>query len=148
MVKRNVRLRLLHIMWYSDLEATRLSLAFGSFLWAALLLWPGDLFTPTRATYTLMAQMASEEVWAAAFLVQGSTMLYSLLWGYKSRLTYIVDAMLGCALWTASTFACFLSHYQSMSTYQPPAAMSYEVIAALASWWVLVRYSLPKKVKK
>ena len=144
-VRRNIRARLGHILWKSDLEATRLGLACGSLLWAMFLFWPGDLFTPTRTTYKVMAEIAPEECWGALFLLQGVVMLYSLLWGYRSRLSFVVDALLGCILWTTSTAACFLAHYQSFNTYQPPAAMSYELIGSLASWWVLVRYSLEKK---
>ena len=144
MKARNIKSRLYHICWLSDLEATRFSLAVGSLLWAALLFWPGELFTPARTTYHLMAKIAPEEVWALAFLVQGLVMIYSLLWGYKSRLSFFLDALLGCVLWTTSTVACFVAHFNSLSTYQPPAAMAYEIMGALASWWCLVRYSIPK----
>lgn len=143
--RRNISGRLKYILWQSDLEATRLGLAIGSLLWAALLFWPGELFAPSRTTYALMGSIAPEEIWGALFALQGTTMFYSLLYGYKSKVTYAADALLGCWLWTASTVACFMSHYQSLGTYQPPAAMSYEVIGALASWWCLVRYTFPKK---
>ena len=145
MRQRNIKSRLTHIMWYSDLEATRFSLAMGSILWAVLLFWPGALFTHARTTYHLMAAIAPEYIWASLFLLQGSVMIYSLLWGYRSQLSFVADAVLGCLLWSSSTIACFLSHYQSPASYQPPAAMSYEVMGALASWWCLVRYTFPKK---
>lgn len=120
-------------------------LAVGSLLWAALLFWPGPLFTPARTTYNLMSAMAREEIWGALFLLQGVVMIYSLLWGYRSKLSFVLDALLGCVLWTASTAACFIAHYHSIETYQPPAAMSYEVMGALASWWCLVRYSCDRR---
>jgi hypothetical protein len=145
MTKRNILSRLSHIMWRSDLEATRLGLALGSLLWAGFLFWPGELFTPTRTTYHVMAEIMPEYCWAAAFLLQGCVMLYSLLWGYRSKLSFVADALLGCVLWTTSTAACFMAHYNSLATYQPPAAMSYELVGALASWWCLVRYSVEKK---
>ena len=145
MIKRNISSRLNFILWRSDLEATRLALAVGSLLWALLLFYPGELFTETRTTYRLMAQIALENVWGMAFLLQGVVMFYSLLWGTKSHLTYMADALLGCVLWTSSTAACFISHYFYAPIYQPPAAMSYEVVAAVASWWCLVRYKFPKK---
>lgn len=145
MMPRNPKERLHHIMWRSDLEATRFSLALGSILWAGLLFWPGQLFSPERQTYSVMSAIAPELVWATLFLVQGVAMFYSLVWGYKSSALFLSDAVLGCALWTTSTLACFVAHYQSLSTYQPPAAMSYEVMGALASWWCLVRYSFPQK---
>ena len=147
MRQHNAMSRLRYIMWHSDLEATRFSLAFGSLLWATFLFLPGDLFSSDRKTYELMAYIAPEQVWGSLFLLQGTVMVYSLLRGYRSRLSFIVDALLGCALWTVSTSACFISHYQSLETYQPPAAMAYEVMAALASWWCLVRYTFPQKDK-
>lgn len=142
--RRNVLRRLKFIMWNADLEATRLGLAMGSLLWAFFLFWPGELFSPGRATYAVMGEIAPELCWASAFLLQGLVMMYSLLWGYRSRLAFVADAVLGCVLWTASTAACFLAHFHSLATYQPPAAMSYEIVAACASWWCLVRYSLDK----
>ncbi len=145
MKQRSIPKRLHYILWHSDLEATRFSLALGSLLWAVLLFWPGELFGHGRKTYELMAHIAPECIWGSLFLLQGVVMLYSLLWGYRSQLSFIVDALLGCVLWTASTAACFMAHFESLATYQPPAAMSYEVMGALASWWCLVRYSVPKK---
>ena len=140
LIKRDIKKRIGYLIWLSDLEMTRLGLACGALLWALLLFWPGTLFTPERTTYTLMAAIAPEELWGVAFLVQGVTMVYSLLWGYKSKLSFVFDALLGCVLWTASTAACFIAHYASSRSYQPPAAMAYEVIGSLMSWWVMVRY--------
>lgn len=142
--RKNFIARLSYLIWHSDLEATRLCLALGSLLWAALLLWPGTLFTPGRQTYAVMASIASEELWGVAFLIQGTVMLFSLFNGHKSKLFFVVDALLGCLLWTASTWACFLAHFESIDTYQPPAAMAYELIGAIASWWCFVRYSFSR----
>lgn len=147
MEKRHVARRIRHILWYSDLEATRFALAWGSFFWAIFLFWPGDLFTPARQTYALMAKIAPEHIWGVLFLLQGMVMTYSLLWGYRSQILFVADALLGCVLWTVSTLACFLAHYTSITTYQPPAAMSYELVGAFASWWCLVRYTVEKKKK-
>lgn len=142
--RKNFLARLKYLLWHSDLEATRFCLALGSSLWAALLLWPGALFTPERQTYAVMASIASEQVWGFTFLLQGSVMMLSLFSGYKSRLFFIIDALLGCLLWTASTWACFLAHFGTLETYQPPAAMAYELIGAIASWWCFVRYSFSR----
>jgi hypothetical protein len=95
-----------------------------------------------------MAALAHENVWASLFLLQGCVMLYSLLWGYRSRLSFVVDALLGCVLWTVSTAACFIAHYHAATSYQPPAAMAYEVMGAMASWWCLVRYTFPRETKQ
>jgi hypothetical protein len=137
MIPRNIKRRYLHILFQSDLEATRLLLSWGALFWALMLFWPGDTFG--RPTYTIMGHYASEHVWATAFLLQGAVMMYSLLFGYKSRITLVVDAVLGCVLWTVSCL-CMLA-----SVYPPPAAISAEICAAVASWWVLVRYHLPSE---
>lgn len=135
------RARLNRILWQSDMEMTRLALAAGAILWAAFLWWPGELFGPSRKTYEIMAEIASENLWAAAFAVQGVVMLYGLLCACRSKILFHVDAVFGCVLWTAATAACFLAHFTSWSTYQPPAAMAYELVGAVLSWWCLVRYT-------
>lgn len=124
----------------SDMLATRLWLAFGSLIWAALLFWPGDLFDGTRQTYVVMARMGSETLWASMFLLNGAAALVTLLLPVRNRLLLVLDAFLGCALWTAATLACFSAHFNGWSTYNPPAAMSAEVVAMLASWLHLIRY--------
>ena len=136
MITRNIPRRYLHILFRSDLEATRLMLAWGAIFWAIMLIWPGDTFD--RPTYTLMGRYASESIWATAFMVQGLIMMHSLLCGHKSRITLVADAVLGCILWTVSCM-CMLA-----SVYPPPAAISAEICAAVASWWILVRYHLPE----
>lgn len=124
----------------SDMLATRLWLAFGSLIWAALLFWPGDLFDGSRQTYVVMARMGDEWAWAALFLLNGLAALTTLLLPVRNRLFLILDAFLGCALWTAATLACFAAHFNGWASYNPPAAMSAEVVAMLASWLHLIRY--------
>ena len=134
--RRNIRRRLNYLLWCSDLEATRFTLAMAALMWALLLFWPGETFS--RPTYSLMGQMAPEWAWASLFGLQGTVMLYSLLTGWRNALVMVVDAVLGCALWSASCIAMLLS------IYPPPAAISAEIAAAFASWWVLVRFKCPK----
>lgn len=145
MKKRNISSRLKYLLWKADLEMTRLVLAVGSILWALLLLLPGQLFTQERTTYLIMSKIGSEVTWGVLFLLQGLVMLYSLLYGYRSKVYFCVDALLGCILWTTATLACFASHYHGWVTYKPPAAMAYDLIGVLTSWWCLVRYSLEKE---
>jgi hypothetical protein len=104
------------------------------------LYYPGDLFTPARQTYAVMAQIAPELVWGTAFFIQGWFAFYTLLFGVRNHVTLAMDAFLGCILWTASTVACYIAHFKGWSTYQPPAAMSGEAILTIASWWHLIRY--------
>lgn len=129
-----------HVMWRSDLLTTRFTLAIAALVWATLLLWPGQLFTPARQTYHFMSEIASEEVWGALFALQGVVMIYSLIFNKINRYMWVLDGVLGCVLWTTATVACFASHWIIGVSYSPPAAMSAEVALALASWWHLVRY--------
>jgi hypothetical protein len=128
--------------------ATTFSLALGSLVWAALLAWPGELFTPARTTYRLMHDIAPEELWALAFGVQGATLLYLLLSKCRNKWVWVTDGLFGCILWTASTIACFASHFTTWETYQPPGAMSSDIALMFASWWHLVRLNVIQLIFK
>lgn len=142
MTRRNIRSRITYLLWRSDMEMTRLALALGALVISALLAWPGQLFAPERTTYKLMAMIADEEAWSCLFAIQGCVMIYSLLWGYRSRVFYVVDAILGCTLWSTMVLCCFAAHYiYSTNGYQPPAAMGYDLVGMFLSFWHLVRYS-------
>jgi hypothetical protein len=130
------------------MEMTRFGLALGAVVVGLLFLWPGTLFTETRTTYLLMKVVASENVWGGLFLIQGIAMLYSLLYGYRSKAFFIIDALMGCILWASLAILCFWSHYiYSQGSYQPPAAMGYDLVGMWMSFWHLVRYSLERNSK-
>ena len=144
--------RLKELMFKSDLEATRFTLALGAIFIGLGFLWPVDTF-PTAAqlaagtgrhTYALMARIAPEEAWGIAFLVQGALMLHSLLTAnYNCRLLWL-DAFFGMVLWTVSISACYLAYwngFEHLMEYRPPAIMGGEVAAAMASWWIFIRYN-------
>jgi hypothetical protein len=142
------------ILFADHIDATRLLLAMGSFTWAILLAWPGDLFTPARTTYKLMAVVAPELFWALAFLVHGVWAIYTLTTGCRNRASLIMDAFLGCVLWTSSTLLCFAAHWphgittgvlDQIMQYPMPAAMSGELWMSIASWWCFVRHWAEKK---
>lgn len=159
MIKRNIKNRLKHLLWSSDMEATRFTLSIAAMMWALFLGWPGELFpTPDeidvgrgRMTYAIMAQIMSENSWAFLWLVQGVAMMYSLLTGHRNCLMMAIDAILGVILWTicvGSSFLVYWPHadfWTAVITYKPPAAMAGEVGMIAASWWVLVRYSCQRK---
>ena len=147
-----MRNRLIRLLFRSDLEATRFTLSLGAIFIGLGFLWPVSVF-PTEAqlaagtgrhTYALMAQIMPEWAWGLAFTTQGCVMLYSLLRNsYTCRLLWL-DAGLGCLLWTVSIGACYAAYWQgwaNLMLYRPPAIMGGEVAAALASWWVFVRYN-------
>ena len=129
--------RLRHLMFAIDMEGTRFTLALAACLWSIMLFWSGDTFD--RPTYTVMASIADELTWAALFGLQGICAFYSLLTEKKTRFLFNFDAVLGCLLWSGSCVAML------MSVYPPPAAISAEIAAAFASWWVLVRFSVDKE---
>lgn len=96
-----------------------------------------------RHTYSLMAQIAPAWAWSAAFILQGSVMLYSLLTNTRSRALFWLDAVFGVIIWTAAIFACYLAYWKGFDRlleYKPPAIMGGEVAAMLAQWWIFVRY--------
>lgn len=139
---------LFKILVQTPLLATRLWLCLGALMWSILLMWPGELFIPSRTTYVLMAKVAPEHVWALAFFTQSVWAFYTLRTGTRNNVTLAMDALLGCVLWTSSTLLCFIAHWPSGYTtffeqldhYPPPAAMSGEVVLVIASWWHLVRH--------
>ena len=129
--------RLRHLMFDIDMEGTRFTLALAACLWSIMLFWSGDTFD--RPTYIVMASIANELTWATLFGLQGICAFYSLLAEKKNRFLFNFDAVLGCLLWSGSCVAML------MSVYPPPAAISAEIAAAFASWWVLVRFSVDKE---
>jgi Na+/citrate or Na+/malate symporter len=83
-----------------------------------------------------MSKFANETTWAILFGLQGLAGLYSIIHKSRDKLLLVTDAVLGCMLWTGSCVAMLLS------VYPPPAAISAEIVAAIMSWWILVRYPI------
>ena len=145
--------RMFDLAFESDLKAIRFMLGLGALLIGLGFLWPVPVF-PTEAqlaagtgrhTYALMAQMAPEWLWGSAFFVQGMLMLWSLIFDYRNKYLLWFDACFGSILWTLAIGACYLAYwpgFDNIMTYRPPAIMGGEVAAALASWWVFVRYNI------
>lgn len=134
-----LRKRLYEIVWNSDMVTTRVSLAIGSLVWGVLLLWPTVLFTPSRTTYRLMAEIANEWTWGIIFVVHALVSIQQLIAREIRHNLIIANNLVGCVLWTSTTVACFASHFQSWETYSPPAAMSADIAFVLASFWLLTK---------
>lgn len=118
-------------LWDSDLIASRLTLFLAELLWAAMLLWPGDTFD--RPTYTAMAHVMSEELWAFVFAMSAATQLgIVLLEDYHSRFSRIFAGW-NAALWLY-TVAGMLA-----SVYPPPAAIGGEIALTVLACWIFVR---------
>lgn len=129
-----------HLVFRSSMKSVRFCIALSSLIFALLLWWPGALFTPSRTTYRLMAEIGSENVWGLFFFIHAVFATVTLLWCKFNRITFVGDALLGALLWTTATVACFASHWQHGAPYAPPAAMSAEVGILFASWWYLIRW--------
>lgn len=152
----SIKARLANLAFASDLKAIRLTLSLGTIFIGLGFLWPAQVF-PTaeqlvsgtgRHTYSLMAQMAHEGVWGSAFLLQGLVMLWSLIMDYHNKYLLWLDAAFGAVLWTLAVGACYLAYWPGFAnilSYRPPAIMGGEVAAAMASWWVFIRYHIGRK---
>lgn len=154
MTRRSLRTRAKRLLWCSDLEATRFTLALAALFWAVLLGWSDSLFpTPDqievgrgRMTYAIMAQIMTERQWATLWLIQGGVMMWSLLTGVRNHALLLLDAILGVFLWTFCVGSAFVVYwpkadfFTAITIYHPPAAMAGELAAIAASWWVLIRY--------
>lgn len=115
----------------SDLIASRISLAIAEFAWATMLFWPGDSFA--RPTYTLMAHVAVEEVWAAVFLLSAVTQISIVaMEDFNSSLARYFAGW-NAALW-GYTVASML-----LSVYPPPAAIGGEIALAFSAAWIWLR---------
>lgn len=136
------------IIWASDLVSVRFSIAFASFFWALLLIWPGELFTPERTTYRLMAQIANENLWALGFFIHGLFASITLICEKRNKFLFFGDALWGSVMWTAATIACFASHWQLGKVYAPPAAMSAELALMLGAWWWTIRWIVKKETER
>ena len=132
MTTRRCFTRLWYLLMRADLDGIRFFLALSSLLWGLLLLAPGETFE--RSTYTIMAKMADEWVWAAAHLVHGFAALASLFGVTIRRISFTLGPLLGAFLWTFSSIAM-------MAAVHPlPAAIAPHLVGSVAAWWLLVRH--------
>lgn len=133
---------------------TRLALSLGSLLWAVQLLPPSELFLAEqqgisdlgRTPYSLMAALSSELVWGGLFLIHAVWALYSLLCTSWDRFQLYADGFLGCFLWTTATASGYSAYWPdavnvwvALSEYQPPAAMTGNLVLSLLAWWHMIR---------
>ena len=130
----------------SPMHTTRLLLALSSYTWVLILFTACNLFEG-GATYSIMAVIANEHTWGFLFFVHGTLALYTLGTGTRNKWTLMLDGLLGCVLWTASTTACFAAHWPNAETwlisfkaYKPPAAMSADIWMSVAAWVHFIKH--------
>ena len=129
--KRQRTTRIAEVIFDSDMIATRLTLALAELIWALTLFWHGDTFS--RPTYSLMSEIAIEELWGAVFLLTAWTQWSLLLIGdFECRFARLFAAW-NALLWGFVVIAMYFS------VTPPPAAISGEAALALAAGWILIR---------
>lgn len=110
---------------------TRIVLGMSEITWALLLMWPGRSFD--RPTYAAMSHIMPEESWAFVFLVTGVVQFTIVL-----REDYYCGLARYFAAWNAALwFTVVVGMLLSVSP--PPAAISGEIVLALASFWIWLR---------
>ena len=118
-------------LFSKDMVSARIILALSEFMWFMLLVWPGDTFG--RPTYNGMAKVMPEECWALVFLA--TSMMQSAIIGkenFHSREARWFAAY-NVLLWV------FVVGSMLASVYPPPAAISAEIVLALASFWIWLK---------
>ena len=84
----------------SDLIASRLALFLAEALWAVMLFWPGGTFD--RPTYSEMAKLAPELVWATAFGISAVLQICIVIYQQCHRPWAHTFAAWNAALWCMS----------------------------------------------
>lgn len=118
-------------LWDSDLVASRVSLAIAELLWAIMLFWPGDTFS--RPTYSMMAQVMSEEAWGLMMLLSAVTQVTIVI--ALNFHSYFARVFAG---WNACIWV-FLILSMMLSVSPPPAAISGDMALAFLAVWIWCR---------
>ena len=121
----------------SVLIATRLALFIAEALWTVMLFWPGDTFD--RPTYSEMARLAPEMMWAAAFGISAVLQICVVIYQQCHKSWAHTFACWNAALWCASVVLML------KSVYPPPAAIGGEVALAVSALWIAIRPVILKK---
>ena len=131
MTKTKMMHGLSRALWDSDLVATRVSLAIAEFLWAVMLLWPGETFD--RPTYLVMSKAMPEEAWGLVLLLSAATQITIVMGEYFHH-----GFARAFAAWNACLWA-YLCGSMLLSVAPPPAAIGGELALACAAFWVWLR---------
>lgn len=121
----------------SDLIATRLTLFLAEALWAIMLFWPGDTFE--RPTYSEMAKLAPELVWATAFGISAVLQICIVVYRQCCKPWAHIFAAWNALLWCASVVLMV------KGVYPPPAAIGGEVALAVSALWIAIRPAILQK---
>lgn len=118
-------------VWDTDLIGSRITLAFAEFMWALMLLWPGDTFD--RPTYKHMASVMTEEWWGVLFIWSACVQLCIVMRNKMHTAFAWYFAGWNFCLWGFTVWSMLAS------VYPPPAAIGGEIALALAAFWIWFR---------
>ena len=121
----------------SDLIATRLALFMAEALWSIMLFWPGSTFD--RPTYSEMAKLAPELVWATAFGISAVLQICIVVYRQCCKPWAHIFAACNALLWCASVVLMVTG------VYPPPAAIGGEVALAVSALWIAIRPAILQK---
>ena len=119
------------LLWDTDLVGTRFLLALGEFLWAIMLVWPGETFA--RPTYVHMAAVMSEDAWSFIFFIGAVTQITVILQDDLHSRFARYFAGVNAVLWSHVVISMLIS------VYPPPAAIAGEIALAVGALWIWVR---------
>lgn len=109
----------------------RLTLALAEFMWAVMLLWPGDTFT--RPTYVNMAKVMPEEFWGILFLISSFIQFTIVVANKMHSVPSWFFAGWNFMFWGYTVFSML------SSIYPPPAAIGGEIALAVIAFWIWFR---------
>ena len=119
------------IIWDTDLMSSRFTLAIAEFMWAILLLWPGEVFQ--RPLYIHLASVMGEDAWGLVFLLAGVTQLTIMLLNDVHSRFARHFAGWNSVLWIYVVISLV------MSEYPPPAFIGGEIAMSIIASWIWVR---------
>ncbi len=119
------------IIWDTDLMSSRFTLAIAEFMWAILLLWPGEVFQ--RPLYIHLASVMGEDAWGLVFLLSGVTQLTIMLLNDVHSRFARYFAGWNSVLWMYVVISLVISEYP------PPASIGGEIAMSIIASWIWVR---------
>lgn len=121
-------------LWTSETTAVRLWFGTAS-IFFAIFIFESPIFISYEAEYHLMVQLSpywidARAFWGILFIINGSALIYGVLFRAYSTKLLILEGLLGVALWGSSAVAVY--HTQD--------SLGAHTIAAIIALWILARY--------
>lgn len=130
----SIKVKVYYFLTQVDCASAKAFLIAASYLWGIFLFYPGNSFD--IHTHRLMEKIASETVWASAFMSYAilGTLISQRF--FSSKYITLIESIIGFLIWTTAAVCIF------MSTSQAPAVAAPHIIGACMSWWILIRTGL------